>query len=151
MALVIQSSVIPHKLYGYCLLISLWKNVIGGWQNDTRGQSVYHPGQWRKSETSSLGCMERTKSWKFFWSPHMQLTNTYIYMNMHTPHAANKKILRFFFIRDCIKSILHLPVTHICETKALPLCYIHNLLYLLCIFNTLYLSVFTLYFKILPN
>lgn len=96
MALVIQSSVIPHKLYGYCLLISLWKNVIGGWQNDTRGQSVYHPGQWRKSETSSLGCMERTKSWKFFWSPHMQLINTYIYMNMHTPTLLIKKILRFF-------------------------------------------------------
>lgn len=127
------------------------KNDIGGWQNATRGQSVYHPGQWRKSELRSLGCMERTNSWKFFWSPHMWLINTYIYMNMHTPHAANKKNTEFFFVRDCIKSILHLPRTQTYETKALPLCYIHNPLYLLCIFNTLYLSVFTLYFKTLPN
>lgn len=150
MALIIQSSVIPYKLYGYCLLIALWRMLLEAGKM-TQGVKVFtYPGQWRKSEPSSLGCMERTNSWKFFWSPHMQLINTYIYMNMHTPHAANKKITEFFLSETAL-NLLHLPMTHTCETKALPLCYIHNVLYLLCIFNTLYLSVFTLYFKTLPN
>lgn len=72
------------------------KNDIGGWQNDTRSQSVYHPGRWCESEPHSLGCMERTNSWKFYWSPHTWLINTNIYMNMHTHTLLIKKYWDLF-------------------------------------------------------